>query len=502
MDRWDTAYRALTPILNDARVQELGLAPALMLLQASLSKSPSPPSFVNSKLDFQLIQGWNGWTYAFEPVDVERGSKEFDGVAGEFQWSNERNRYLPPYITESSQHPFVSSTGKIITAVRRFQTPKAMDVSIRLEYSTSHQCGDGTELQLLHQSFDNISSQTLLSRNTMDVSQETFEQEMHLEKGDILLVVSHPLTNSDCDHVEVQLVITRSALGNLAWSDIERKEQAMNRQENSIPPVDDQIWTAVVEPVIDPDTEFHLVLIFDQHRFQHAKQVIRSAVHFLKSRTLHFHLLAPLDLHQQIRLEFLDSPVILSTYDHSHCYSYAREVLPFSDPSIHISAHCKFFLAEILSQDRVLYLDTDTTIISDITECYSKPLLPKALISMAVDFGDACQLSPDYCWPIGMHWKPRNGSLETFQVNGGIILMELAKMREESFVSKYVQSIIHHYRSVGVVARWGEQDFINSYFRIHPQELEVLPCGCNYQWFAARRDVKCGGYPIRIAHAW
>lgn len=184
------------------------------------------------------------------------------------------------------------------------------------------------------------------------------------------------------------------------------------------------------------------------------------------------------------------------------------------------------FLSDILTYaDRVLYLDTDTTITSDISACYFAPKKPSTLVSMSVDMGDICQRDPDRCWPIGLHWKvpegfecgnvpsrsstasrpsscAQPGELETVQVNGGVALFELGKMREQGFVERYVQSIIHHYRVVGKPATWGEQDFINSYFRLFPKDLELLPCGCNYQWFGTRREVKCGQQPVTIAHHW
>ena len=46
------------------------------------------------------------------------------------------------------------------------------------------------------------------------------------------------------------------------------------------------------------------------------------------------------------------------------------------------------------------------------------------------------------------------------------------------------------------------QEFLNNYFRFYPKALQLLPCGCNYQYTATRRSVRCPGQPVHIAHAW
>ena len=532
MDPWDASFRSLLPLLDDPQIHSLDLTPAIMALKANSDKSfAAPEPIVDSATDFRLIQGWNGWNYAFRPVDEVEVDGSGMAVVVASQWSMEKDRFVQPFISDTTQHPFVSSRGHRIAAVRSFRSPESMEVTLRLSYSSSHECGDGTILRLLLRRKDGQESTELMRRDTMRIGRDVFLTDLELKEGSTLFVVSEPGESDDCDRTQVRLSLTPVFRGSLAWSMLASKERAVEhatRQaaiKHTSNSAATEIWTAIVEPTIDPNETFHIALIFDGNRFEHAKSVIRSAVHFVKSRRLHFHLVAPLSLHESIFSSLEEYDIIFTTYDHSLCHFYARQVLPFSDPSIHISAHCKMFLSEILDTlDRVLYLDTDTTILSDITACYAEPGLPKTLFQMGIDMGDTCQLFPDLCWPIGMHWRvpaglecgnvpsrrkslksdfcPDEGQLETIQVNGGVILLELSRMRKTGFVERYTQSVVFHYREVGRVARWGEQDFINSYFRLFPEELEWLGCGCNYQWFGARREVRCGEQPVRIAHAW
>ena len=69
MDPWDAHFHALVPILNDDRIQDLRLPHALMMLKGAVTKEPTAQAFADSREGFQLVQGWSGWLYSFEPVD-------------------------------------------------------------------------------------------------------------------------------------------------------------------------------------------------------------------------------------------------------------------------------------------------------------------------------------------------------------------------------------------------------------------------------------------------
>lgn len=531
MDPWDAHFHALVPLLNDDRVQDLRLPHALMMLKGVVTRESTPPAFADSQEDFQLVQGWSGWMYSFEPVESDsKLTEDRLGVISGDSFVLDRNRPTKPYINDGSQEGWVTPAGERIAAVRTFKSPKTMDVAVDLSYRSHHRCGDGTHLVLTTIGGPAEEPQELVRFDTIEESFAEYRGHVSLRPGSTVHLSSDPLENDECDRVEVRLTLTPIDLENKSWSALAKKAEIEREEARQAALVEKKAattqWESVKTEHVEEGDVFNIALIFDRNRYPHAKQVIRSARHYVTSRPLVFHLITPKELQGELEEFFADTPLSLRLYDHELCKFVARRVLPFSDPDIHVSAHCKMFLSDILTfADRVLYLDTDTTITSDISTCYFAPTKPSTLVSMAVDMGDICQRDPDRCWPIGLHWRVPEGlecgnvpsrtlasqgsancahfgELETVQVNGGVAMLELGKMREQGFVERYVQSIVHHYRLVGRTATWGEQDFINSYFRLFPKDLELLPCGCNYQWFGTRREVKCGSQPVTIAHHW
>ncbi|GAA5851549.1 hypothetical protein JCM8547_001130 [Rhodosporidiobolus lusitaniae] len=539
MDPWDAHFHAAVPLLNDDRVQDLGLAHSLMLLKGMVTRDPPVPAFADSRDDFQLVQGWGGWQYSFEALEEDVGDwtpslkPETLGVTELDNFFMSRNHPARPYVDDINQEGWISPDGKPVVAIRSFRSPKRMDVALELTYRSHHSCGDGTELTLMSVGGPGEEPVVHIRYNTADDSFGEFIGDVSLRAGSQLHLVSHPLETDECDRVEVRLKLTPVSLDNKSWSTLAKKAAIVKEESRKATlnqtHVKAKKW-AKVEPTGPKEDEvFNVALIFDRNRYPHAQSVIRSARQFLTSpRRLVFHLITPHELHSELHDFFAGTNETLRLYDHEMCAFHARQILPFSDPEIHVSAHCKMFLPEIITfAERVLYLDTDVTVVSDLARCYSKPSSnPSALVSMGVDMGDACQRNPDMCWPIGLHWRvppglecgnvparhdPKHppascaeeGELETLQVNGGVALFEIARMKESGFVDRYVQSVVHNYRLVqGKKATWGEQDFVNSYFRLFPKDLELLPCGCNYQWFGTRREVKCGEQEVSIAHHW
>ncbi|GAA5867352.1 hypothetical protein JCM3774_003559 [Rhodotorula dairenensis] len=548
MDPWDAHFRSAVPVLNDPRIQDLNLAHGLMLLKGAVTRSYTTPPFADSSADFQLTQGWHGWTYSFERLPTDPSDyKEWAPLASDAAdklailspdahgFIMDLHHLRKPFIDDATQTGMTSRRGERFAAIRSFNAPRTLHVAIDLTYRSEHACGDGTRLSLIQTGGPGERPTTLVEYMTMEEGFAEFVGATTLRSGNSLHIVSDPLGDDECDRVEVDLRLTRIEEENQSWSSLARRASLAAHEERQTvtedQPAADANSTWTIVPVDRPseDSMFNIVLIFDRNRFPHAMSVIRSIQHFSRSRNLVFHLIASMDTRDELTEYFAGTNMTLHLYDHGLCGFVAKTVLPFSDPDIHVSAHCKMFLTEIIKDaERVLYLDTDTTVLSDLSACYDRPIVnPAALVSMAVDMGDACQNTPDACWPIGMHWRvppglecgnvparhgpgwrlpescAEEGELETLQVNGGVALFELARMRDAGFLERYVQSIVHHYQLMkNAPAKWGEQDFINSFFRLYPEDLEFLPCGCNYQWFGARREVKCGAQPVHIAHHW
>lgn len=276
-----------------------------------------------------------------------------------------------------------------------------------------------------------------------------------------------------------------------------------------------------------------VALIFDKGRIKNALAAVRSVNFFRRNRTdvPLFHLVAPLELHAEIRASLPGYSVKL--YDYELCRSKTRYLMPFSNPKIHTSAHCKVFLADILVDvDRVLYIDTDMIATNDISPCYHaappESQADEALLGMVVDMGDVCQLDASKCWPIGFEWLVPDGTIcgniprryngkransshycpaplarETYQLNGGVLNLHLGGMRKRRFIEDLAAFVVKRARAINFkLAQWGEQDFLNSYFKEVPQVVYPMPCGCNYQFTGTRREVKCPRQPIYLDHSW
>ena len=197
----------------------------------------------------------------------------------------------------------------------------------------------------------------------------------------------------------------------------------------------------------------------------------------------------------------------------------------------------KVFIEKILpeSVSKVLFLDTDVVVTQEFTMCFP-PFGERGYLGMALDMGEVCQLDPDKCWPMSHYWKvpagltcgtsssraarlrdkfnahniskmrcPLAGQKEPLTFNGGVLWLYLDRMREVQFSERIINYTHHTARMTGpekVPVTWGEQEFLNNYLRFQPDALVMLPCGCNYQWTATRREVKCPSQPVAIGHGW
>lgn len=280
----------------------------------------------------------------------------------------------------------------------------------------------------------------------------------------------------------------------------------------------------------DDPSAVHVVMIFDEHRLNFTVAAMRS-ISYYATEPVVYHLVAPSIMHEDLQMltHFLVNKPDIQTHDYGLCEGLAGQIW-YMASHIHISAMCKVFLADLLPQtSKILYVDSDTVTVNDISLCsfHSAKFNDDQYIGMGVDMGESCQLDPDICFPIGFQWRIPDGlecgtvpfraqrvldadvpcraagEMESYQYNGGVMLMDLDKMRSENFTQKFVNAAVYTWRTMGhVQARWGEQDMMNNFFRFYPEVLHELPCGCNYQFSAARRESKCGGETVVIAHGW
>lgn len=465
----------------------------------------SSHALVSSATDFRPSQGWNGWYYTFQwadaPLQLDLNDQTSELIDG--RWTYAGANYTKPYITELEQYPYISESGAALGAIRSFRNPSFFEGVLQVEYTAHHPCGDGTELQVVLQRAGEGSEPELLwSQLTLDDGEGFFTNDIVLDANDVIHMAVYPLENDDCDLVRWQLRLYEHAQGDSTeWVPMPSQVKIEPILQRTFPPGEFKLverQPASIKPLIE------VAFIFDQNRLAYARQVVRSIVTLASDAEYIFHLVTPPALTDEIRSTF---PAISSRYqfyDYALCEQYASLVTPFSSPDIHLSAHCKLFLPSILHPEvsRVLYLDNDITVLSSLQDCWSRPS-GTSLIAMAIDMGDVCQSVPSLCWPMPAEWQsPFDGLAEPVHVNGGVMLMNLARMRAVDFEKRYVKSVAQTYASIGKLAKYGEQDFINSYFRLFPQDLDWLACGCNYQYRGNSREAKCSGEQISIAHAW
>eukprot|EP00172_Hildenbrandia_rubra_P001972 Plantae.Rhodophyta-Hildenbrandia_rubra.ctg26184.p1 GENE.Plantae.Rhodophyta-Hildenbrandia_rubra.ctg26184~~Plantae.Rhodophyta-Hildenbrandia_rubra.ctg26184.p1 ORF type:complete len:418 (-),score=68.61 Plantae.Rhodophyta-Hildenbrandia_rubra.ctg26184:952-2205(-) len=285
-------------------------------------------------------------------------------------------------------------------------------------------------------------------------------------------------------------------------------------------------------------------MIFDDFRKLFVRSVMRSLSWYNSKEEegvgVVYHLVAPRGLHGWVVKEVAGLggrwKVVLYDLD-GVCGPWVGNVW-FMAKGMHRSAMCKMFLAKVLprSVKRVLFLDSDSTVVGKVEPCWFKWVSgdgegvvfgEEQFIGMGVDMGATCQIMPDKCYPVGFEWEIPNGLIcgtvpyrakvyaeqgrlcrnpgekEPYQFNSGVILMDLDKMRERDFVEKFIRTSVTTWRAnERKQAQWGDQCLINNFLRFYPESLYELPCGCNYQYSAERREVKCPNRTVTIAHGW
>lgn len=271
-------------------------------------------------------------------------------------------------------------------------------------------------------------------------------------------------------------------------------------------------------------SEIHLALIFDYHYTKFAKQVVNSYLYYNRKKTTIFHMITDVDGEIEIRKAFFNlTEVRFKFYDIDNLSSKSESFLSadalsyFKNRKFTTMDTIQLTLHEHILQDKVLYLDVDTTIVNDITPCYEHDMGDK-LIGLSVDMGAICQEQPSRCWPLSSLWRvpqklrcdagilPKRSCktqrYQSFMYNFGVSLMNLKEMRFQNFTTMFNQATEFTGKLVGRAAEWGAQEMINSMPLYHHRTIATLNCGCNYQCFGRSRFLLCPSQQIRIVHAW
>lgn len=523
MDEWLGGFRALTPLLADRRISDLRLTNLLTMVKDGVTEVLVPEPIADSVRDFGTSQGSGGWYYSFhnQSVDdylswkISRGSL---ATSAGNHWYPSNGMFDDRLsIADTFQASFSSGT-TASAAVRSYRVSVDADPIISLQGEIPLGCAGAVEVILSLQRGE--MQQLLWQAQDLSDRQLAFTGNVEMLSGDFLHLAVWSTSKKACEKVPVSLALLPKVIP-ASWRTLIPSSSNDAATSSSSPnqalsvAVTPQEWKEVI--TAQDKSSLEIALIFDEYRRDFAKQLIRSTLHFNPNREVVFHLVIPPSLREEI--ENIIAPLHASSayYDHASCFDSVRWVMPFSDDSIHPSAHCKMFLADILPDDldRVMYLDVDTTVVHDLEPCWAPSDTIGGSIGMVVDMGDVCQLIPSTCWPMAFESNVPDGDpcetsdsgcqlrvREPIQVNGGVAIFHLSKMRESHFVSRYVHSVVSNWKIAGKTARYGEQDFINSFFREYPEDLYWLPCGCNYQYLGKRAGRLCGNETVAVAHGW
>lgn len=133
----------------------------------------------------------------------------------------------------------------------------------------------------------------------------------------------------------------------------------------------------------------------------------------------------------------------------------------------------RLFLPSLLTESRVLYVDSDTLFLSPPNEIFQTFRLFNSTQIAALSTESE---NENTGWYSRFARHPFYGKLG---LNSGVMLMDLARMRELKWEQKS-KNIYETYNLRGVLV-FGDQDIINIYFHFHAHELFLLPCEMNYR---------------------
>lgn len=133
----------------------------------------------------------------------------------------------------------------------------------------------------------------------------------------------------------------------------------------------------------------------------------------------------------------------------------------------------KVFIPEYLPQvDKALYLDADTLVRQDLASVYNEDV--SALYARAVKDGLMFE-APKHITELNLDWR-------NFYFNSGVMLLNLAKMREDNIVR---QALVYFNTHTEV---FGDQDILNVVFRDKVKPLSYK-YNCNSKFFEEQDPV-------------
>jgi lipopolysaccharide biosynthesis glycosyltransferase len=238
--------------------------------------------------------------------------------------------------------------------------------------------------------------------------------------------------------------------------------------------------------------------------YQYATETLRSMFSVVlfsspKRRNIHFHVLADKNCAARVKNEVEQVPIFYPNTMHLHMHDMndlikAINTLPQAkgflsgdgpgEEALKLAARVKVFLPMLdafKSIDKLIMIDSDTIVGADIS------LLWDLFNDFTPDqqLGIAAEQDQFFCngWYTRKNTMSKLAYFKPHGLNGGVILMDLAKMRTMKTVENMLRIMSKHGAANFVL---GDQDLWNVYGFENPAHVYVLPCVWN-----VRGDSKC-----------
>lgn len=222
-----------------------------------------------------------------------------------------------------------------------------------------------------------------------------------------------------------------------------------------------------------PDGRIHLAVTACGDRLEEALVMLESATRSARG-PLTFHIFAD----DELRPRFEER---LNAWPAEARARVATVLYPISYPGVEdpekwralfkpCASQRLFYPYLIESTDRVLYVDTDILFLRPIDDLWSlfDRFEPEQLAALAPE-GEV----PELNWYKRFAQHPY---VQPLGVNSGVMLMDLAKMRDARWRERMLA-----YRRQHTSIPWGDQDLINIYFAESPEKLYLFSCDWNFR---------------------
>lgn len=141
---------------------------------------------------------------------------------------------------------------------------------------------------------------------------------------------------------------------------------------------------------------------------------------------------------------------------------FKRASLNISKRNVNISRamYFRLFIPDVISAEKVIYLDCDMVVNLDIDELWREPLHGTSIAAVPDVETFRLRKTHDPSWRQRVMYRQMGIEMESY-FNGGTLVMDLTKIREKI---NFLDSVIKFYEKFGKITTYGNQDCLNYIF--------------------------------------